>query len=115
MTAVDVESATAPERDGAPPTREVRHEYTRTFPALLDQLSVSLVVSTYQAGKVVAVGVAAGELTLSYGGGAAGGGGPVPAAAAGGRMGDDSHGRAVVRRGRGGCRGGKGLGPDGRG
>jgi uncharacterized protein (TIGR03032 family) len=32
----------------------------------LSQLGVSLLVSTYQAGKVVAVGVAAGELTLSY-------------------------------------------------
>ncbi len=50
----------------APPTREIRHEYTRTLPPLLSQLGVSLLVSTYQAGKVVAVGVAQGELTLSY-------------------------------------------------
>src|SRR5262249_12350418 len=55
-----------PERNGAPPTREIRHEYTRSLPPLLSQLGVSLLVSTYQAGKVVAVGVAAGELTLSY-------------------------------------------------
>jgi uncharacterized protein (TIGR03032 family) len=53
-----------PER--APPTREVRHDYTPSLPLLLSQLGVSLLVSTYQAGKVVAVGVAAGELTLSY-------------------------------------------------
>jgi uncharacterized protein (TIGR03032 family) len=33
---------------------------------LLSQLGVSLLVSTYQAGKVVAIGVAHGELTLSY-------------------------------------------------
>jgi uncharacterized protein (TIGR03032 family) len=58
--------ATPPERKGAPPTREIRHEYTRSLPPLLSQLGVSLLVSTYQAGKVVAVGVAAGELTLSY-------------------------------------------------
>ena len=51
---------------GAPPTREIRHEYTHSLPPLLSQLGVSLLVSTYQAGKVVAVGVAAGELTLSY-------------------------------------------------
>jgi uncharacterized protein (TIGR03032 family) len=57
---------TPPERTEAPPTREVRHEYTRTLPPLLTQLGVSLLVSTYQAGKVVAVGVAEGELTLSY-------------------------------------------------
>jgi uncharacterized protein (TIGR03032 family) len=55
-----------PERNGAPPTREIHHEYTRSLPPLLSQLGVSLLVSTYQAGKIVAVGVAAGELTLSY-------------------------------------------------
>jgi uncharacterized protein (TIGR03032 family) len=58
--------ATPPERHGAPPTREIRHEYTRSLPPLLSRLGVSLLVSTYQAGKVVAVGVAEGELTLSY-------------------------------------------------
>src|SRR5215510_13623393 len=58
--------ATPPERTSAPPTREIRHEYTRSLPPLLSQLGVSLLVSTYQAGKVAAVGVAAGELTLSY-------------------------------------------------
>src|SRR3954447_21938183 len=73
MTAVEIESvratadAAAPsERTDAPPTREIRHEYTPAFPALLNQLGASLLVSTYQAGKVVAVGVAQGELTLSY-------------------------------------------------
>ncbi len=58
--------APPPEPKGAPTTREIRHEYTRSLPPLLSQLGVSLLVSTYQAGKVVAVGVAAGELTLSY-------------------------------------------------
>jgi uncharacterized protein (TIGR03032 family) len=57
---------TAPEKAHAPPQREVRHEYTHTFPALLSQLGISLVVSTYQAGKVVTVGTAGDELTLSY-------------------------------------------------
>ena len=74
MTGVEIESvretedagATLPERNGDPAKREIRHEYTRTFPALLDQLGVSLLLSTYQAGKLVAVGVAQGELTLSY-------------------------------------------------
>jgi len=74
MTAVEIESvretadsgAAPPERNGAPPTREVRHEYTHSLPPLLSQLGISLLVSTYQAGKVVAVGVAEGELTLSY-------------------------------------------------
>jgi uncharacterized protein (TIGR03032 family) len=44
----------------------VRHEYTHSLPPLLSQLGVSLLVSTYQAGKVVSVGVAGGELTLAY-------------------------------------------------
>src|SRR5947209_8566853 len=73
MTSIDVEHArgtadagATPGRTDAPPTREVRHEYTRTLPALLSQLGVSLLVSTYQAGKVVAVGVAQDQLTLSY-------------------------------------------------
>jgi uncharacterized protein (TIGR03032 family) len=61
------ETGTAPpDQQGAPPTREIRHEYTRSLPPLLSQLGVSLLVSTYQAGKVVAVGVAQGELALSY-------------------------------------------------
>src|SRR5262249_60851625 len=59
-------NATPTEPTGVPPTREIRHEYTHSLPPLLSQLGVSLLVSTYQAGKVVAVGVAAGELTRSY-------------------------------------------------
>ena len=74
MTVLEIESvrgvadadAPPPERTGAPATREIRHEYTPSFPALLSQLGVSLLVSTYQAGKVVAVGVAQDELALSY-------------------------------------------------
>jgi uncharacterized protein (TIGR03032 family) len=74
MTLVEVETtkgcvesgATASERTDAPATREIRHEYTPTFPALLNQLGASLLVSTYQAGKLVALGVDRGELTLSY-------------------------------------------------
>ncbi|HMF15329.1 MAG TPA: TIGR03032 family protein [Gemmataceae bacterium] len=60
------EVAVRPEERGVPATRKIRHEYTPTLPALLNQLGVSLLVSTYQAGKVVAIGVAEGELTLSY-------------------------------------------------
>jgi uncharacterized protein (TIGR03032 family) len=55
-----------PEQEVAPRTRVIRHEYTRSLPPLLSQLGISLLVSTYQAGKVVVVGVADGELALSY-------------------------------------------------
>lgn len=74
MTVLEIEGVTetaqaatgAAEKNGAPAAREVRHEYTHSLPSLLTQLGVSLLVSTYQAGKVVSVGVAQGELALSY-------------------------------------------------
>jgi uncharacterized protein (TIGR03032 family) len=74
MITLDIESVTKngqpesalPEKPDAAPQREVRHEYSREFPVLLSQLNASLLVSTYQAGKVVAVGVVDHELTLSY-------------------------------------------------
>src|SRR5436305_1092901 len=72
MSSVAVESsrpiagAAPSEPTGAPATREIRHEYARSLPALLERLGVSLLVSTYQAGKVAAVGTDRGELTLSY-------------------------------------------------
>ncbi len=47
-------------------TREVRHEYTRNLRSIFPVLNASPLVSTYQAGKVVGVGVAKGELALSY-------------------------------------------------
>lgn len=56
----------AEEPQQAAGTRAVGHEYTRSLPELLSQLRVSLLVSTYQAGKVVSIGVAEDELTLSY-------------------------------------------------
>src|SRR5262245_10652397 len=47
--------------------REVRFEYSRSLAPLLSQLGVSLTVSTYQAGKIVVVGVdAQGALALSF-------------------------------------------------
>ncbi|HEY7428647.1 MAG TPA: DUF4915 domain-containing protein [Gemmataceae bacterium] len=72
MTAVEIENARATdtaapnERTAAPPMREIRHEYTRTLPPLLSRLGISLLVSTYEAGKIFAVGAQQGELTLSY-------------------------------------------------
>ena len=74
MTAVEVERVREIEDAGVTPhgttgaarTREVRHEYTHTLPPLLSRLGVSLLLSTYQAGKVVAVGVDGDELTFSY-------------------------------------------------
>jgi uncharacterized protein (TIGR03032 family) len=56
----------APDGGQHRPAREIRHEYTRNLPPILEGLNASLLVSTYQAGKVIGVGVADGELALSY-------------------------------------------------
>jgi len=58
MTAVVIESAPAtaksgtspPEVTSAPAGREVRHEYKRTLPALLNQLGISL-AGVHQSGR----------------------------------------------------------------
>ena len=48
------------------PLRAIRHEYTRNWVPILTDLSASLLVSTYQAGKLVVVGVRQGALSLAY-------------------------------------------------
>jgi len=48
------------------PTREVRYECTNNFAPLLAHLGVSLVVSTYQAGRLVVLGTQAGALSLGF-------------------------------------------------
>lgn len=45
---------------------EVRYEHSRDFPDLLTHLGVSLLVSTYQAGKVLVLGGRQGKLALSF-------------------------------------------------
>ena len=50
---------------GSGPT-EVRFHHSTDLPALLTEAGCSLLVSTYQAGQVVAVGVAGDEISLSF-------------------------------------------------
>src|SRR6188474_1415726 len=50
----------------APALREVRYECSASMIALLDQLRATLLLTTYQAGKLVAIGVYRGEITLSF-------------------------------------------------
>src|SRR5262245_54827532 len=52
--------------DVAPAYREVRYERSRNLPTLLEHLSASLLVSTYQAGKLFVVGARNGSPTLSF-------------------------------------------------
>jgi uncharacterized protein (TIGR03032 family) len=67
-TTLTLDDPSAPPEVGSvdPPLREVRHEYSHGFPTILAGLGASLVVSTYQAGKVVVVGVREGKLSFSF-------------------------------------------------
>lgn len=62
MTAPDTEPA--PAGTGSP--TEVRFHHSSGLPALLEEAGCSLLVSTYQAGQVVAVGVADERLSFSF-------------------------------------------------
>lgn len=46
--------------------REVRYEFTPVLPEILHRLGITLLVSTYQAGKVLALGSSNGQLTVSF-------------------------------------------------
>jgi uncharacterized protein (TIGR03032 family) len=45
---------------------EVRFHYSALFPRVLEEAGCSLLISTYQAGQLVAVGVAEGQLSFSF-------------------------------------------------
>ena len=45
---------------------EVRYEHSQGLPALLEQLELSVLLTTYQAGRVVSVGSHQGELRLGF-------------------------------------------------
>src|SRR5262245_64578113 len=44
----------------------VNFEHTPNFVSLLEQLGISLLVSTYQAGKLLAVGTSGGAIAISF-------------------------------------------------
>jgi hypothetical protein len=48
------------------PSVAVSYEYTRGLPALLECLELSVLLSTYQAGRVVSVGSHRGKLRLGF-------------------------------------------------
>ena len=45
---------------------EVRYQHSTSFPGVLEEAGCALLVSTYQAGQLVAVGVADGRVTFSF-------------------------------------------------
>ena len=51
-----------PQRQAVP----VNYEYSLTFPELLSRLDLSIVLSTYQAGRVASIGVDRGELRVGF-------------------------------------------------
>src|SRR5262249_50100751 len=73
-SAVDLASASSPaetpangQADGSAMSyREVRYEHSPNFPAVLEHLGASLLVSTYQAGKLLVIGARQGDLVLSF-------------------------------------------------
>lgn len=60
-----LDAAAPQDRDAATAYREVRYEYSLNLVPLLTRLGASLLVSTYQAGKLGVVGVHQGKLALS--------------------------------------------------
>lgn len=60
-------SAATPVRPGEDASGlEIRFHYSPQFPTVLEQTACSLLVSTYQAGQLVAVGVDDGQLNFSF-------------------------------------------------
>jgi uncharacterized protein (TIGR03032 family) len=49
-----------------PVSREIHYEYSPNLPAILHELGISLVVSTYQAGKIVVLSARDGALAVTF-------------------------------------------------
>ncbi|MEM9660050.1 MAG: TIGR03032 family protein, partial [Planctomycetota bacterium] len=62
------DASTAPLSAAAPPSAavEARYEASGNLALLLERLGVSLVASTYQAGKLLVLGTHGGELSVSF-------------------------------------------------
>ena len=54
------------ERASEVPYREVRYEHSLNLGPILDRFGVSLLVSTYQAGKLVVIGLDGGQVVFSF-------------------------------------------------
>jgi hypothetical protein len=50
----------------APQVVAVNYEYSFTLPQVLEQLDVSVLFSTYQAGRVASIGVHQGEMRVGF-------------------------------------------------
>lgn len=52
--------------ESTPPLQAVPYEYTPTLPGILESLNVSILITTYQAGKLLVVGSRDGKIQISY-------------------------------------------------
>lgn len=69
MSEPPAEPTASPEEVGegsGPSWREARYRYSTSFPEILGGIGCGLLISTYQAGKLVSVGVAEGGLSFSF-------------------------------------------------
>src|SRR5262245_48231187 len=60
------DSLAQPADSGTEKLREVNYPYSPGFPLLLEQLQTSVLISTYQAGKLVVLSARAGKLELAF-------------------------------------------------
>jgi hypothetical protein len=60
------DSAAETNQEAAPATRAVHHEFTLNWGPILEHIGMSLLISTYQAGKLVLVSAKPGGLDLAY-------------------------------------------------
>ncbi len=65
---IDAMSSTSSDRPDATVSQavEVNYEYSRSLPRLLEQLDLSILISTYQAGRVASLGVYQGEIRVGF-------------------------------------------------
>lgn len=59
-------STSEPNSNSNEKLREVRFEHSTHFPSILEQLQLSLLVTTYQAGKLLVIGSDSGKLTFAF-------------------------------------------------
>lgn len=62
----DTNGAASPDEKSNEALREVRYESSRHFVAILEHLGATLLVSTYQAGKLVALSAQEGKLAITF-------------------------------------------------
>jgi hypothetical protein len=66
MVSMKPTTTPSPTEDPSPSLREINFEYSRNVSRILEHVQASLLISTYQAGKLVVVGVRRGKVEFSF-------------------------------------------------